>query len=484
MLTKHSITYFLGRGLPGLINFIGLSIYTRFVQPEAYGNYALVVTTVNLFNAVLFQWIRLVLLRFTPACESESDKARLNSTVIVGYAGATSVSIFLLLIWFLFSGEKMSLPYIALGISLLISQALFEIGLDYYRSNLNPRQYSIASFVKALSSILLSASLAYLGFGAAGLLAGLLGGTTLAVIFYFTSFLKELRTGLQQFDWQLIRKHLEYGVPLTASSALTFVMDSSDRYLVKLYLGVAATGAYSVGYDLSKQTLWVIMSAISLASYPLVIRALEKEGHRAANKHLAANLIMLLAVSVPTAVGMSVLAPEIATLLVGNEYAEIASLLIPYIVIGALLSGLKSFYLDQSFQLAQKTRLQLWSVGIAALLNVGMNIILLPRIGLMGAAYSTLLSYGIVLIISYVLSQQAYKLPMPWGKIGRIGFAALIMGAIILLVKPYCYGLLGFIFLVTLGAGVYGSLLVALNVISSSDLVNRLKLKRKLKNYA
>ncbi|QJW88503.1 oligosaccharide flippase family protein [Spirosoma taeanense] len=483
MLTKHSIIYFLGRGMPGLINFLALSIYTRLVLPEEYGSYALIVATVNLFNAVLFQWIRLVLLRYTPTCTSEDDKRQLNTTVLAGYLGSILLSAVLIGLFLYISGQKIPISYISLGVGLLFVQAFFEIGLDYYRSNLQPKQYSFAHFLKATLAIGLSSALAYFGYGATGLLLGLLIASFAAIAFYFKSFFTELTAKTGSFDSRAIRTHLTYGVPLTASSALTFIMDSSDRYLVKHFLGTASTGTYSVGYDLAKQTLWVIMISISLASYPLVIRALEHEGPAAANKHLKSNLILLLAISLPTAIGMAALAPQIAFVLVGEKYADTVAMLIPYIAIGAVLSGIKSFYLDQSFQLAQKTRLQLWSVGVAAFINVALNLLLLPRIGLMGAAYATLISYGAVLLLSYMLSLRAYKLPIPWEEILKILTASILMGAVILLFRSYGSGLWGLLFLTLLGGILYGSLLIAFKVISISFVTNQLKLKSK-KNYA
>lgn len=55
MLLRHSALYTLARGLPGLINFAALAVYTRLLGPEEYGRYALVIAAVGLANAVLFQ---------------------------------------------------------------------------------------------------------------------------------------------------------------------------------------------------------------------------------------------------------------------------------------------------------------------------------------------------------------------------------------------------------------------------------------------
>lgn len=64
MLIKHIFSYFISRGLTGIINFVAIALYTRMLTTADYGEYALIVATAGFINAILFQWIRLVLLRF------------------------------------------------------------------------------------------------------------------------------------------------------------------------------------------------------------------------------------------------------------------------------------------------------------------------------------------------------------------------------------------------------------------------------------
>src|SRR5690606_33652902 len=83
MLLRHSALYLLARGVPGLVNFFAIAIYTRMLSPEEYGRYALVVAGVGLFNVIFFQWLRLSLLRFLPAYLS--DPKDLLSSVLAGF---------------------------------------------------------------------------------------------------------------------------------------------------------------------------------------------------------------------------------------------------------------------------------------------------------------------------------------------------------------------------------------------------------------
>src|SRR5947209_6168500 len=83
---SHAAIYLLARGLPGLIAFLTIPLFTRLLEPEEYGRYALVLATVMLLNALLFQWLRLSMVRFLPACKDEPVRlksALLTSSVLM-----------------------------------------------------------------------------------------------------------------------------------------------------------------------------------------------------------------------------------------------------------------------------------------------------------------------------------------------------------------------------------------------------------------
>src|SRR5690606_36672331 len=76
---KHTAIYLLARGLPGVVAFLAIPLFSRLLEPAQYGKYALVIAAANVANALLFQWVRLSLLRYLPACAD--DPARLRSTL-------------------------------------------------------------------------------------------------------------------------------------------------------------------------------------------------------------------------------------------------------------------------------------------------------------------------------------------------------------------------------------------------------------------
>src|SRR6478672_3577473 len=79
-LVSHAAIYLVARGLPGLIAFLAIPVFTRLLEPGAYGRYALVLATASVLNALLFQWLRLSLVRYLPAYHNEP--AKLKSTLL------------------------------------------------------------------------------------------------------------------------------------------------------------------------------------------------------------------------------------------------------------------------------------------------------------------------------------------------------------------------------------------------------------------
>jgi O-antigen/teichoic acid export membrane protein len=205
---------------------------------------------------------------------------------------------------------------------------------------------------------------------------------------------------------------LAYGLPLTATVALNFVIASSDRFLVAWFLGTEAAGTYAAGYDLGWLAVTTLMLIVNLAGYPLVIRAMEGAGPAAAQVQLQQNGLLLVAVALPTVALVVMLAPNIARVVLGAPFRADGARLLPWIALAAFLAGARLYYANLAFQLSRNTLGQLWVSLAAALLNLGLNWLWIPRFGLLGAAWATLLAYGLALILGWWFGRRVFPLPM------------------------------------------------------------------------
>lgn len=462
MLIKHSFLYLLAKGLPGGVNLFALMLFTRLLSPEEYGQYALAIAGVGLANVVIFQWLRLGVLRFYSSNDGRIKVllatilrgflVLLTVTAIGGAGGAWSIT----------DPEIQGL--FVLSLVVLWSEAFFEINQELARSQLTPIRYGAFALVKSLVTVSLGWAFALAGFGALGLLMGLVAGTLGPIIFEWARIWRGV--SLKSADPNLLRDFISYGIPLAVTFGLGFIVSSSDRFIIGLLLKVEDAGLYSAGYDLAQNSLGMIMMIVHLAAYPLAVRALERDGIRAAEGQLRANATLFLLVAIPAAAGFALLSENIGAVLLGKSFSRVAVEIMPWIAFGAFLGGVKSFYFDLSFQLAKHTIAQVWVVLAAALTNVIFNFVLIPIYGLLGAAYSTVISYFVGLALSLAYGRKFFSLPWPWLDAIKICMATIVMVLIILPFKDL-RGILPLVTQVCIGIVVYSFLVLVLNVAGS-----------------
>lgn len=374
MLIRYTAYYGLARGVPGLLNFLAIAIYTRLLSPSDYGIYALVVVWVGLVNVVCFQWIRLSLLRFFPA--NLDDPRRLLSTLLLAYASvALLTGIAGVVVWLALADEALR-TLVLIAVPLIWVQAGFELCLELMRSQLNPLRYGLMAGVRAIIALGLGVLLIGWGFGALGPLLAMLVGMLGAVVTLGASLWRGTSPSLMLLPD--LKPLLAYGLPLTATFALGFVVSSSDRFLLAALLNNEAVGIYTAGYDLVAHVINLLLMTVNLAAYPLVVRAFEQHGREAAREQLDRNGSLLLLIAIPVTLGFVVLAPQIVALMLGEAFHAGATLLVPWIALAIFMSCLRAFHFDLAFQLSEKTLYQVWINGGAALVNVALNLLLIP----------------------------------------------------------------------------------------------------------
>src|SRR5688500_11743174 len=274
MLVRHTILYLFARGLPGLFAFLAIAIYSRLLKPEEYGRYSLVVAAVTLLNALLFQWVRLALVRYASSADM-SVRLRPTLLALAASIAAAVVIVGLPLALLPVPWQPLVLPTLVL----LVLTAFFELFLESARADMRPASYGLLLLAKSALAVAVGATLALLGFGwwapVIGLGVGLLVPAAVAYIRDWTS-------ARPAFDPPTVRRVCAYGIPLSFTVALVVVMGTTDRFIISALRGEDDAGLYAVGVDLAQFSITMLMMVVNLAAYPLAIRAFEQEGADAA----------------------------------------------------------------------------------------------------------------------------------------------------------------------------------------------------------
>lgn len=453
-MLKSVARYAVARGLPGLVNFIALALFTRLLDEREYGHYTLVLAGASLVYALSIQWIGQGVLRL--ASVYSEQRLVFLATVIQLFRQIFAVAAAVLVVGIGIASKWNSPALVFVGVALLLSQSWHELNLKLATADQMPTRYGLLSGARAVVSLVFGGVAGWVGGGGTGVVLGVAVGGLLPGLWIYRAIWKP--TAESTVDRRIRRDLIKYGVPLAGTFALAYVISTADRFLLAGYLSPAAAGAYAPAYDLTAQAMGILLLVVNLAAYPLAIAAVESGDEQEKNEQLGKHATLLLGIAIPAAAGMAVLAPSVSHIL-GPRFAPTARELIPLLALAHLLAGLKAFYVDLSFQLGHATRLQLVTVVAGALVNIGLNIWLIPLLGLVGAAYATVAAYLVALVVSWFLGRRILALPLPVEAVGRVTGATLVMCLILVQVRS----LIGpFVLVGQVGLGAAAYLLVLL----------------------
>jgi len=465
-MIKHGFIYLIAKLFTGGVGFLSIILYTRMLIPEEYGRYALILVYVNLINSLLYQWFRLGLIRYIPKYYKDERKySSLLETVLFCYLACCFFTVILGII--LVSAGLLSLIKMAIALFFLWTTAWFELSQAIQRSHLRPTRFTFMTGLKSILSLLLGILALRAGFGENGLLIGISLGTLLTNIIFIKEWAIKFSFSLEK---DLLIQLVRYGMPLIISGGMAYIMQSIDRVMIGWLLGESEAGIYSVTFDFALQTVGMLMLIVNLSALPLVIRKLEIEGYDSAQNQLTQNYQMLLGVALPAVLGLSVLSSNVTNIVFGNDYREIASLILPIISLAMLFQGLKSYYTDNSYQLGKTTYKQAIPVVLGILTNVILNLLLIPRLELLGAAVSSLVSYLVSFVTNCFFAKRVFHLPFPVKETIKICSSSLVMVIALYMFRSYT-GLVWLIVQIIGGVTLYSLLFLLLNIMNSRTIV-------------
>src|SRR5699024_3305937 len=318
---KYILHYAPAKILPGLINFIGLTIYARIFTQEEYGRYSYVFATLGLIQSILFPWIRMSVARFYQKYNKQGKESEYeNFTMFIFLI----VSIALIIGWmfflsFFYIDPKLKTLYI-LGLFVILSQSLFEQLMSLARAKLQSNIFLFSMVSKAVLKILLVLILVLLfNLNEKALLIGIIISHMFPIYIYMKKFFN-YDIKYMKLNKSFIKETFHYGFPLTFTFLLTFIINSSDRILIKYFLDDKSVGLYSIPYEFTTFTLTNVFMVFGMAFFPVIVRELEHIGLNQAKKRVLQYSSILLTFTIPTTMFMYMLAPEIAGLFLGDNY--------------------------------------------------------------------------------------------------------------------------------------------------------------------
>lgn len=463
MLAKHLAGYLPANLVQAVVGFGTIAVLTRVLSPEDYGRWALVFATVTLGHNILMTWVEAAAVRFYAAVQGKPEEKDHFATLLRLYGLSAAVTGVLTALGLFYLRHDLALQ-LALGAAFggALGRSALRIALETRRAALDVRRYVRVDIVHSLGGFLIGiAAVVWAGAGAAGPYIGMAIAVALCLFIEWPALWTRSVGG--NFDVSRARSYAVFGMPVAACVAMQILISSSDRFFIAHYLGEAAVGAYSAGYQLAARPMDILIVWTAMAFVPLMTAAYERDGAEGLRLVSKRAFTTLIALAAPAAVGLALVAEPFAELLVGEGLRAGAAQIAPWIALSSFLGGVALTYFGEGFKLAQKTTDLLLVLAIPVILSVVLNAILIPQFGLNGAVAAAVIAYSIGFVALAWRGCALAPLSLPLGDVWRVALACAGMAAIVFLV-PTFGGLIELALKAITGAIVYGSLALILNI--------------------
>lgn len=429
-------------GLVGITNIlvaissiILLPILTKSFSTSDYGIWVQIMTTISLIPFIATLGLPYTMVRFLSS-EKNKEKVQEGFYSIAGIVFIFTIIISLFL--FLFSGRIASILFndninlvIILSVITLFA-CLNSFLLNFFRTFQQMKRYSVFLLIQTYLGLLFVSYLALNGFNINLIVLGYLIANIITFFLMIPFIIHSI--GFKSPEFKNIREYLSFGLPTIPSNLSYWIVDSSDRYVIGILLGTTFVGYYSPGYTLGNIII-MILAPFSLLLPSVLPKYYEENNIEKVKLFLNYSLKYFLLIAIPAVFGLSLLSKQLLMLLTTPEIALNGYMITPLVALSSLILGIYGIIVNILI-LNKRTKVIgiLWI--IAAFFNLFLNILLVPYLGIIGAAYGTLVAYTIALFLTILYSFKLINIGFELDYIIKSVIASIIMSSVILFTNP------------------------------------------------
>ncbi|CAI3469821.1 lipopolysaccharide biosynthesis protein [Enterococcus cecorum] len=382
-LLTNSLIFAIANFGSKILKFLIVPFYTYYLTTKQFGAVDLLTTTVSLLSPFVLLGTNEALLRFSFKKEIAIESLFSNCILI-----CTSTSTVLLICLLFFKDSLFFVNKWMFFILLMITS--IEMLLLYFSRGLN-KNVDFA-FAGVLNTVVLLASniilLVYLHLGINGYIYSLILASLLSSIYLILRLQIYNFFSLKYLDLSLMRKILVYSLPMMPNAIMWWIMNTSDRYIIYYYLGIAATGIYAISYKLPS-----IISVITNIFYQAwQVSAIQNSD---ANDNFYSNVIDYFSKFSLLLAGILIFVIKPLIFLLVEKSYEISWMYTPFLILGSVFSGMSSV-VGVSYTVKEKTVGIFKTSLIGAIVNIMLSLILTPFMGMQGTALATFIGFYLV----------------------------------------------------------------------------------------
>lgn len=425
--------FFFGSTASMLLGFISFPILTRLLTKEQYGIVGLVSTTLTF--ALCFAKLGLsdgIIRLYEEYRHSEPLRAVFSSTVFfqgLSLALATTLVYLALLSPFfsVFGIDPANYSGFVIMAGCLFVRPFGAVAANLMRVEGRTLSLNLIGLVGKMLSVALSLGLLlYLSRSLNGYFVGQVLAEAAVTMAMFWWFFRNFAVRYQDISGNLTKKLIVFGAPMMLNELSYNVLSYGDRYVIVSLSGTEALGIYTVGYNLAMYLANIIVFPLSYTIVPIYVKIYHQEGLARTRDFLNGCLYYFLIALVPVCAGFYALAPDLFVLLASSKY-DAAAVFAPVILVANLLLGMNSIF-NAGLYLQKKSGVLMGIMLAASAVNLLANFMLIPLMGLFGAALSTLLGCLLSMLLTIALSHKHLSFSLD---VGKLAYHLLLSGVMV-----------------------------------------------------
>ncbi len=436
-LTKDTAIYGVSTIVGRFLTFLLVPFYTNIFPPDEYGIIANLYIFIAILNILYIFGMDAAYLKFASSKTSASEKDNFSTP----YLAVMMVSLILSLLIFLLKGQIISLLEIPKSYTYLIyytsfilfTDALCVIPFIKLRIERKAKRFATFKIINILTNVFLNIVLVlYFKWGIEAVLISNLIASLLTLIIFLPEIIKNLKPVI---NISLLRRLVKFGLPYLPAGLGSMLIQGIDRPILTSMTDLNTVGIYNANYKLGI-FMMLFVNMFQYAWQPFFLQqAEEKDAKKVFSKILtyftfaAGVILVIISLFIDDLVKINFL----GITLIGSAYWS-GLVIVPIILLGYLFNGLYVVF-TAGIYIEEKSLYVPLITGLAAVVNVVVNLLLIPPLGIMGAAFATLASYIVMALGLYIVTQKFYKIEYEKGKM-------LILFAVILLTGLVYYWLL------------------------------------------
>lgn len=444
------------------LNFVLGLLIAYFLGPAEFGRYAIGAAIIVLINTAAMDWIRLSAVRFYSLTTRDSEP-EIRATLDLLVTGV-SVTLCALLVAAIAAGADTRMPAMMLAAAVLagIGAGLFDYHGAIARARFLDAAYARLVVVKNVVALLLMVGGAWWTRDPTVVLLGGLLSVAVALISVRRRLVDaplSFRAARADLAWTFAT----YAFPIVAGNAIYSLIPLLNRSMLAGAHGFAEAGYFSLASDMGLRLFGTLGSTLEIVLLRQVIRLDETRGRITAQKRIASNLIVVLAVALPAAVGFGMTLPAFDRLLVPPSFqgafsAYLAPLLPGFVALAIFQAGLYP-----AFLLEKRTLV----ATLAALAGLAANLSIVTAFSGSQPGIYAWAQMSAFLVVLVVTGWVALRILPVWPSLRDCGAVLLAVAAMALAIWPLQNRLPAAVELglqIVLGALVYGGVLLAFDV--------------------